>query len=96
MEKVRHWWEDYRFRGKASYVLAQKLRALKAYLIKWIREELDDIRLKKKSILDDIMKLDVKEVLRALDEEERTTKFNLKKEFKSAALMEEISWRQKS
>ena len=35
MNKVREWWSSYSFRGMPSYVLSQKLKALKEDLKLW-------------------------------------------------------------
>ena len=40
VEKIRSWWESYQFYGAPSFVLANKLKALKVDLKRWNVEEL--------------------------------------------------------
>ena len=48
MDRVQHWWNGYSFVGSPGFILAQKLRALKADLKKWNREEFGDLALGRK------------------------------------------------
>ncbi len=43
MEKVRSWWESYSFTGTPSFILANKLKALKSNLKKWNAEVLGNV-----------------------------------------------------
>ena len=36
VDRVRHWWESYQIHGPPSFVFANKLKALKTYLKKWM------------------------------------------------------------
>lgn len=56
VERVSQWWGSYQFQGNPSYVLAQKLKALK--LERWNKEKLDDIHLRKQKLQGDIQILD--------------------------------------
>ena len=42
VDRVKQWWDGYSFAGSPSFILAQKLKALKANLKKWNREEFGD------------------------------------------------------
>ena len=50
--------ESYTFQGTPSFILAQKLRALKEDLKKWNKEELGDIGHRKKELKEIIAELD--------------------------------------
>ena len=43
LEKVRGWWSSYTFAGTPSFVLAQKLKALKGDLKVWNKEVFGDV-----------------------------------------------------
>ena len=55
--------------GSPSFVLAQKLKALKEDLKKWNKEEFGDLAFRKKCLLAELMGLDAKEELRGLSNE---------------------------
>ena len=48
VDRVQHWWNGYSFVGSPSFILAQKLRDLKADLTKWNKEEFGDLALGRK------------------------------------------------
>jgi hypothetical protein len=50
IEQVKKWWLSYEFLGLPSYILANKLKALK----KWNEEVFGDIGKKKKELLEGI------------------------------------------
>ena len=52
--------------GSPSFVLAQKLKALKEDLKKWNKEEFGDLAFRKKCLLFELMGLDAKEELLGL------------------------------
>ena len=52
--------------GSPGFILAKKLRALKADLKKWNREEFGDLALRKKNLLSELMGLDAREEVRGL------------------------------
>jgi hypothetical protein len=68
---VQRWWESYDFQGLPSYVLANKLKALKADLKKWNAEVFSDVGKRKKELLEGIKELEGFEESRGLVEEER-------------------------
>ena len=43
VDRVKQWWDGYCFASSPSFILAQKLKALKASLKKWNREEFGDL-----------------------------------------------------
>jgi uncharacterized protein YutD len=59
VEKVRHWWNSYCFQGCPSFVLAQKLKALKADLKKWNDLEFGNVDKRKSALIDELQGLDV-------------------------------------
>ena len=56
--------------GSPGFILAQKLRALKADLKKWNREEFGDLALRKKNLLTELIGLDAREELLGLSDED--------------------------
>ena len=57
--------------GSPSFVLAQKLKALKEDLKKWNNKEFSDLAFKKKSLLSELLGLDAKEDISSLSHEEQ-------------------------
>jgi hypothetical protein len=72
VEQVQRWWESYDFQGLPSYVLANKLKALKVDLKKWNVEVFGDVGKKKKNkeLLEGNKELECFEEVRGLVEEE--------------------------
>ena len=94
-EILKRWWQSLVFHGSFSFILVAKLKALKGILKVWNIEvfgkvETNKEALRRVSFWDDLEK----ERVLGLEENEERTK--TKYDFKSRALMEEISWRQKS
>jgi len=87
---------SYEFSGLPSYILANKLKALKKDLKKWNVEVFGDIGKKKKELLEGIRELDVIEECRSLEEDERVRKIDMSREMEKTLLFEELNWRQKS
>ena len=56
--------------GSPGFILAKKLRALKANLKKWNREEFGDLALRKKNLLIELIGLDAREELLGLSDED--------------------------
>uniref|UniRef100_A0A2N9FWW1 Reverse transcriptase domain-containing protein n=1 Tax=Fagus sylvatica TaxID=28930 RepID=A0A2N9FWW1_FAGSY len=54
LDKVKNWWASYRFSGTPSFVLAQKLKALKYDLKKWNVTDFGDIEVKRQQALLDL------------------------------------------
>ena len=95
-ELLKGWWQNLKFLGSFSYILAAKLKALKGILKSWNMEVFGRVDVKKKEALQRVSFWDGLEKQRELILEEREERIRAKEEFKSWALMEEISWRQKS
>ena len=76
--------------------MAQKLKALKADLKKWNREEFGDLAFRKKNLLTELVGLDAREELVGLSNEEQIHRLQLKGHIEQLASLEEISLRQKS
>lgn len=71
---MKRWWESYYFSDSPSYVLAQKLKALKLDLRRWNKEELGDVNDRKQQLMSCIQDLDGIEETRTLTEAERLIK----------------------
>ena len=50
VDRVQQWWNGYSIVGSPSFILAQKLKAVKADLKKWNKEEFGDLAFRKKKI----------------------------------------------
>lgn len=96
MVLVKGWWDSFEFRGNPSFILAQKLKALKDKLKVWNKDVFGDTRVQKQALLREIQTLDNKEESSVLTEVERNRRLEVREEFGKIALLEEISWRQKS
>ena len=96
LDKVKFWWENYHFQGTPSYILAKKLTALKSDLKKWNETDFGNIAAKKQLLWSKLNVLDLKEDHHSLSKAEKLEKTSLCTELEKAALLEEISWRQKS
>jgi hypothetical protein len=96
LERVRNWWDSYHFFGNASFVLANKLKALKGDLKKWNEDEFGHVTMKKNMLMADLRELDLEEESRPLSAVEKSKKETTIIELDKLILMEEISWRQKS
>ena len=82
--------------GSPSFVLAQKLKALKEDLKKWNKEEFGDLAFRKKCLLAEFMGLDAKEELLGLSTTEQSRRTQVKGDIAALAVLEETFWRQKS
>ena len=96
VDRVQQWWTGCSFTGSPSYILAQKLKALKADLKKWNREVFGDLAFRKKNLLTELMGLDAREESVGLSNEDQHRRIRLKGDIEHLASLEEISWRQKS
>jgi hypothetical protein len=95
-DKIQGWWSSYSFSDPPSLVLARKLKALKEDLKIWNKEVFGDVGLKKKCVMDDILKLDEKEFRGGLSDEKHLQRDHLKADWDRLAHLNEVSWRQKS
>ena len=71
VDRVQQWWNGYSFAGSPSFILAQKLKALKTDLKMWNREEFGDLAFKKKNLLTELMGLNAREELVGLSNDEQ-------------------------
>jgi hypothetical protein len=96
VDKVRAWWSSYPFSGTPSFVLAQKLKALKGDLKVWNKQVFGDVGIKRQQLECKLQFLDGKESESSLSDEERLRREECKIELEKVVHMEEVSWRQKS
>jgi len=96
VEQVKKWWMSYEFSGLPSFILANKLKALKADLKKWNEEVFGDLGKKKKELMEGIRELELIEEQRGLEEEDKIRRVDMAREMEKTLLFEETSWRQKS
>jgi hypothetical protein len=93
MDRVRIWWESYRFQGSPSFIFSQKLKALKNDLKRWNEQEFGNVELRKKMHLEELCALDSLEEQRGLTPEEKERKCGVIRDLENSILQEEISWR---
>nr|CAN72765.1 hypothetical protein VITISV_037010 [Vitis vinifera] len=93
---VRKWWSCYNFSGSYSHILACKLKALKQDLKVWNREVFGNVSLNKNTALSQIGYWDAKERDCGISLEDSEARRRAMEEFSKWAVLEEISWRQKS
>ena len=55
VERVQGWWSGYVFTGSPSFVLANKLKALKADIKLWNREVVGDIRFRMRKLMAEVL-----------------------------------------
>ncbi|XP_034697248.1 uncharacterized protein LOC117923113 [Vitis riparia] len=96
MDNIKEWWRSYNFRGKPSFVLAKKLQALKYDLKMWNKGTFSNVSTRKDATLEKLNYLDSLERLGYLSDEDRSSQRIARDEFSHCAILEEISWRQKS
>ena len=96
MDKIKEWWQSYNFRGKPSFVLAKKLQTLKYNLKIWNKGTIGNVSARKDAALEKLNYWDSLERLGSLSEEDRSSQWIARDEFSHCAIIEEISWRQKS
>ncbi|RVW53935.1 hypothetical protein CK203_073000 [Vitis vinifera] len=93
---LKRWWQRLSFNGSFSFILAEKFKALKAILKSWNKDVFGQVGVNKKLALDKVNFWDGQEKLRPLSSEELEARKVAKGDFEKWALMEEVSWRQKS
>jgi hypothetical protein len=84
------WLMSYDFHGLPIYVLASKLKALKADLKKWNEVVFGDVGKKKKEMLEGIRDLDIIAKGRCLVEE-WVRKLDMSKELEKSLLLEQVN-----
>lgn len=95
-EVMRQWWEGIQVNGSASFILTEKLKALKPLLRSWNKEVFGQVDLEKQKAWNLIEYWDKEEMVRSLSIEEEEVRKEAKELYKKWALLEEVSWRQKS
>ncbi|XP_034697243.1 uncharacterized protein LOC117923106 [Vitis riparia] len=93
---LKQWWEEGRFSGSASFILAEKLKFMKAKLKEWNRNSFGRVEYRKNTALEQMEYWDAKEKTSRLSLEELEARNEAKEEYKKWVLLEEITWRQKS
>ena len=73
LDRVEGWWGSYQFDGTPSFILAKKLRALKADLKKWNVEVFGNVLFKKNALLNELHVLKSLAENRVLITEEKGT-----------------------
>ena len=95
-ELLKSWWQGFNFRGSHSFVLAEKLKALKFNLKTWNKEVFRKVGVNKTLTLEKVSFWDKQEKSRKLSMEEVEARKEAREDFKKWVLMEEVSCRQKS
>ncbi|RVW93092.1 Transposon TX1 uncharacterized 149 kDa protein [Vitis vinifera] len=95
-EVLRKWWEGIQVSGTASYILSEKLKALKQILKKWNTEVFGQFTVKKQEAWNSLEFWDKEERVCELSLEEEEARKEAKEMYKKWVLLEEMSWRQKS
>ena len=96
VDKIWDWWSSYSYSGTPSFVLAQKLKALKGDLKAWNKQVFGDVGIRRQHLECELQALDLKKSLASLSDEERIRREDCKIELEKVAQLEEVSWRQKS
>ncbi|XP_059639630.1 uncharacterized protein LOC132282004 [Cornus florida] len=96
MERVRSLWESYVVSGSPTFSLASKLRRLKEDLKKWSRDDFENLEWRKNRAFDEIANINRKEGEGSINEGLVQRRVECQVEIAEIALLEEISWRQKS
>ena len=90
---IADWWTSFVYQGSRSYVVMEKLKALKAKLKTWNKEIFSNVEEKKKEALQKIMLWNDIEGHRLLTRDESLEKVGAIEEYQKWAAFEEISWR---
>ncbi|XP_010650408.1 uncharacterized protein LOC104879402 [Vitis vinifera] len=93
---LKLWWEEGSFSGSASFILAEKLKFMKAKLKEWNINSFGRVEYRKNTALEQMEYWDAKEKISRLSLEELEARNEAKEEYKKWVLLEEITWRQKS
>ena len=95
-EILKGWWQILHFYRSFSFILSAKLKALKGILKAWNIDVFGNVEINKEDALRRVSFWDDREKERGLVLEEAEEHAKARADFKSWALLEEISWRQKS
>ena len=90
-ELLKGWWQGFNYSGSYSFILIEKLKALKIKLKNWNKEVFGKVGVNKRVALDDVFFWDDQEWQRVLNEQELEARKEAREDFKKWALMEEIS-----
>ena len=90
-EILKGWWQILHFYGSFSFILSAKLKALKGILKAWNRDVFGNVETNKEDALHRVSFLDDREKERGLVLEEAEERAKARADFKSWALLEEIS-----
>ena len=93
---LKSWWEGDNFSGSSSFILAEKLKVLKAKLKEWNKDIFGKVEYRKDLALEQVEFWDAKEKISRLSLEELEARKEAREEYKKWVLLEEITWRQKS
>lgn len=93
VERVKSLWDCYSFSGTPSFVLAKKLKAVREDLKRWNKRKSGNLGINKKKFLGELARLDVKEGVHGLIDEEKSVRDEVKAKLYLIS-MEEISCRQ--
>ena len=95
-ELIRGWWNSFEFKGTSSFVLTEKIKALKDKLKAWNKEVFERVEENKKIALKKVATWNDIERQRPLSTSELGERLSTMEEFKKSSIMNETSWRQKS
>ena len=90
-ELLRGWWQGFNYSGSYSFILTEKLKALKIKLKNWNKEVFGKVGVNMRVALDKVSFWDDQERQRVLNEQELEARKEAREDFKKWALMEEIS-----
>jgi hypothetical protein len=90
VDRVRRWWSSYQFQGSPSFILASKLKALKADLKTWNEQVFGNVESYKKISYGGVVCFDGLEEVRALIAEEKLRKSLVISELEKVTLMERL------
>lgn len=93
---VKAWWLSFAVQGHPDFILATKLKLLKAKLKEWNTTNFGDLAKRKTELLNQLTILDVLQEQRNLTDDELIQKANITLDFEEISKYEESSWRQKS
>lgn len=84
-EKIKEWWNSFRFKGKPSFVLMAKLRALKEMLKEWSKTTQGNLATQKQLVLNPLAELEKMQEQRNLGTDEIASRVTLNMEFEDIA-----------
>ncbi|KAJ9675647.1 hypothetical protein PVL29_024530 [Vitis rotundifolia] len=93
---LKSWWEGGSFSGSPSFILAEKLKFLKAKLKEWNKNSFGRVEYRKNLALEQVKFRDAREKTGRLTMEELEARKEAREDYKNWVLLEEITWRQKS